>query len=200
MPTTEAYVSDSTVMYPDQMALQAHELVLALSGPHGFELPEPVSETGEGEILRDENFQAIGGGAECNVYLHGPTMMVYKVPHTNNWKYWGTRETIPRAMVEAALHQAIRYARVDAVRLAGLGAEYVPTWFISSNDEHGRDVFVIAQPYLDPEAYTPHILTPTLRAEFELAHVDDLSAANVLLSVHSNRLVLMDCLFATEID
>lgn len=181
------------------METKARDLVLALSGPEGFEIPERLEELEKPRRIRGTKLYELASGAEYNVYFHPGSEIVYKIPHQDNWKFWGDREANREAMKEILVLQRKRYEQIDKTKLEKLSAEYAPTYFIAAPDSLGHTVFVIGQPYLSPEKYAPHRLSNQERLLFEEAHVDDLTAANVLRHRPSGKLVLMDCIFATEL-
>lgn len=182
------------------MAEHAERLVAALSTDQGFIVPEAFAEAEPGPLAGAPDIELINGGVENNVYVHRESKTVFKLPHTTNWHFMGSYEENREAVGEAVERMKKRYTRVNKCKLDSLGAEYVPTYFLCVHDPQGHEVGVIAQTYLDPAEYSPYRLDKAMRLKFEEANVDDLTAANVWVHDETERLVLMDCLFATPLD
>jgi len=148
-----------------------------------------------------EGFVYLAAGAESNVYLHEATGTVYKIPHreaiTKDRFAGGNEEDKERNSLNAVVFNAeAAYKLIDRKTLAkDYGAEYLTTYFLSLNDESGKSVGIIVQPYLDGERYMDYSLTNEERYDPQVAGVNDIHGGNVRLDRKTGKLVLFDCLF-----
>jgi hypothetical protein len=180
------------------------ELIKAFS-PNGVFLP-PRAHRGIGVEL-PEGFKFLDSGAEANVYLHEASDTVYKLPHDASY-------TVEDELADAsdspykrryALNSVVfkaasAYEKVNRQWLNDeIDAEYLPTHFMTLEDEAETPVGMIVQPYLDESRYMKYYPAgPELFFDEETAGVADVHTGNLRLDRKTGKLVLFDCLFELD--
>jgi hypothetical protein len=188
-----------------EIEARASEIVSALSKAGAY---TPPKQGAEGGASLPEGFAYLSSGAEVNVYLHEATATVYKIPHEDSQSIYYMRSADLKtptgkryALNSVVADAADAYDSIDRKALnEKLGAEYLPTYFLSTKDQEGSPVGVIVQPYLDDSRYTYYHPTPD-ESDFEFdgnAGVYDLHSGNMRLDKKTGKLVLFDCLFDFE--
>lgn len=173
------------------------QLVKTFQDNDSFLQPEAIDpedlEDGENPVNGTDDFYVIGSGAENNAYLHKPSGMVFKAYHQNSVKnttldFDGEKEVSKIQSTIKKIEE--RYIKINREGLDEYNAEYIPTYFITSDDGRGNKVPLIAQPYLDPDLYVPthgHFIP-------QETGVNDLHAGNVRVNIKTKRVVLFDCI------
>jgi hypothetical protein len=180
---------------------RALEIVQAFSVKGKFVPPKRAHKS---EDTLPEGFTYLNSGAEANVYLHEATATVYKLPHDDSLSVVydledpdATPADKRYALNSVVFKAAAAYEKVDRKALdEQIGAEYLPTYFLTLEDEAETPVGMIVQPYLDSSRYVEYDPTPSeLFLDDESVGVSDVHRNNLRLDRKTGKLVLFDCLF-----
>jgi hypothetical protein len=176
---------------------QAASLVSALKETFPKELPSVEYEEIEPMPLSElPGFKLVGGGTEVNVYLHEPTMMVYKVRHSH-WSSVPHRAGPSHQELALTAHRKIEsaYGAHNAEALAHMNALQLPTYFFTVPTA-GEEVPVMVQPYLDPHTYGSYDPSEEERTRLRELGFDDAHSGNMAMHLDTHRVMLFDCVYA----
>lgn len=152
----------------------------------GGELPNPNDE----EIQCPEGFEFLDSGAEGVVYLHRRTMIVYKIPHTRNPYFVGSKNSEDDMRISRRLNKLFRKSLKDS-RKPPKGYKYLPTFPLTAGE---RRMGITAQPYMDPARFDPYTIVGSSQKDLAARGYNDLHEGNISADVRTGIVYMHDCL------
>lgn len=145
---------------------------------------------GETEVGGD--FKFVGNGSEGIAYLHTPTMMVYKIPHSENPLFRGSNDKSKSSCAINKLSQQT-IQKLDKKVLKDTGCKYLPTMFLNvpTGTKFGL-MGISVQPYLDKSRFTGYLVEHGYR-ELVAIGLNDLHEGNVYLDAKTGIVFMNDC-------
>lgn len=179
----------------EQMQETGQNLLTTLERIYGREIPSMEdSDLTPGPLEDAPEFELIGGGSEVNVYLHTPSMMVYKVRHSVGLGHFETGTEGNFGKTAVVKLQKV-YENQDLKKLEAINATYVKTYFLEPVDSAGNKAALIAQPYLDPREYGHYDPSKSETKYLRSLGFTDAHSGNMSMEFKTGKLILFDCIY-----
>lgn len=146
----------------------------------------------EDSAKSNPDFERLDYGSESVVYLHKPTMMVYKVPHSSN-RLLGADSSKSSCAINKMSQRTIQ--SLDKKKLRETETRYLPTIFLNvpTGDKNFGRYGISVQPYLNKKRFSGYTMSEDVSLKLESLGLNDLHSGNVYLDNKTGIVYMNDC-------